>query len=150
MGPAPGIGPGVPGGPGGVQALRRSPSIEPNLEESPSKVPKSWSFGERSRTRQAFRIRGAASRQNSEVLIEMQDEEFRQKSSPEASLPGEDMADDNKSCHCEFVPQDLTPALKVTIRAIWVKGPHQLLASCASWYPRGSLRKVFVPMMSWM
>lgn len=37
----------------------------------------------------------------------------------EASLPGEDMADDNKSCHCEFVPQDLTPALKVTIRAIW-------------------------------
>lgn len=37
----------------------------------------------------------------------------------EASLPGEDLADDNKSCHCEFVPQDLTPGLKVTIRAIW-------------------------------
>uniref|UniRef100_A0A668U1B6 Potassium voltage-gated channel, KQT-like subfamily, member 2b n=1 Tax=Oreochromis aureus TaxID=47969 RepID=A0A668U1B6_OREAU len=92
------------GSPQHVQALRRSPSIEPNLEESPSKVPKSWSFGERSRTRQAFRIRGAASRQNSE----------------EASLPGEDMADDNKSCHCEFVPQDLTPALKVTIRAICI------------------------------
>uniref|UniRef100_A0A3Q1BRP4 Potassium voltage-gated channel, KQT-like subfamily, member 2b n=1 Tax=Amphiprion ocellaris TaxID=80972 RepID=A0A3Q1BRP4_AMPOC len=88
----------------GVQALRRSPSMEPSLEESPSKVPKSWSFGERSRTRQAFRIRGAASRQNSE----------------EASLPGEDMADDNKSCHCEFVPQDLTPGLKVTIRAICI------------------------------
>lgn len=66
VGPSPGLGPGVPGGPGGVQALRRSPSMEPNLEESPSKVPKSWSFGERSRTRQAFRIRGAASRQNSE------------------------------------------------------------------------------------
>ncbi|XP_072237458.1 potassium voltage-gated channel subfamily KQT member 2 isoform X4 [Leuresthes tenuis] len=114
-----GVGPGVPGTPGGVQALRRSPSMEPSLEESPSKVPKSWSFGERSRTRQAFRIRGAASRQNSEVLIEMQDEEFRQKSSPEASLPGEDMADD-KSCHCEFVPQDLTPGLKVTIRAICI------------------------------
>ncbi|XP_078139677.1 potassium voltage-gated channel subfamily KQT member 2 isoform X5 [Centroberyx gerrardi] len=111
---------GAPGGPGGVQALRRSPSAEPSLEDSPSKVPKSWSFGERSRTRQAFRIRGAASRQNSEVLIEMQDEEFRQKSSPEASLPGEDMADDNKSCHCEFVPQDLTPGLKVTIRAICI------------------------------
>uniref|UniRef100_A0A8C6LYZ8 Potassium voltage-gated channel subfamily Q member 2 n=1 Tax=Nothobranchius furzeri TaxID=105023 RepID=A0A8C6LYZ8_NOTFU len=87
-----------------AQALRRSPSMEPNLEESPSKVPKSWSFGERSRTRQAFRIRGAASRQNSE----------------EASLPGEDMVDDNKSCHCEFVPQDLTPGLKVTIRAICI------------------------------
>ncbi|KAK1901691.1 Potassium voltage-gated channel subfamily KQT member 2 [Dissostichus eleginoides] len=87
---------------GSVQALRRSPSSELNLEESPSKVPKSWSFGERSRTRAAFRIRGAASRQNSE----------------DASLPGEEMADDNKSCHCEFVPQDLTPGLKVTIRAI--------------------------------
>ncbi|XP_075993829.1 potassium voltage-gated channel subfamily KQT member 2-like [Genypterus blacodes] len=110
-----GSAPGVPGGPaGGPQALRRSPSMEPNLEESPSKVPKSWSFGERSRTRQAFRIRGAASRQNSEVLIEMQDEEFRQKSSPEVVLPGED------SCHCEFVPQDLTPGLKVTIRAICI------------------------------
>uniref|UniRef100_A0A8C2WT05 Potassium voltage-gated channel subfamily Q member 2 n=1 Tax=Cyclopterus lumpus TaxID=8103 RepID=A0A8C2WT05_CYCLU len=81
-----------------------SPGTEPNPEESPSKVPKSWSFGERSRTRQAFRIRGAASRQNSE----------------DASLPGEDMADDNKSCHCEFVPQDLTPGLKVTIRAICI------------------------------
>uniref|UniRef100_A0A3Q1FJM1 Potassium voltage-gated channel, KQT-like subfamily, member 2b n=1 Tax=Acanthochromis polyacanthus TaxID=80966 RepID=A0A3Q1FJM1_9TELE len=102
--PGPGVGPGVPGGPAGVQALRRSPSMEPSLDESPSKVPKSWSFGERSRTRQAFRIRGAASRQNSE----------------EASLPGEDMADDNKSCHCEFVPQDLTPGLKVTIRAICI------------------------------
>ncbi|XP_037623471.1 potassium voltage-gated channel subfamily KQT member 2 isoform X1 [Sebastes umbrosus] len=119
-GVAPGVGPGVPGVLGSVQALRRSPSMEPSLEESPSKVPKSWSFGERSRTRQAFRIRGAASRQNSEVLIEMQDEEFRQKNSPEASLPGEDMADDNKSCHCEFVPQDLTPGLKVTIRAICI------------------------------
>ncbi|XP_047202747.1 potassium voltage-gated channel subfamily KQT member 2 isoform X1 [Girardinichthys multiradiatus] len=121
--PPGGVGPGVgvaPGTPGGVQALRRSPSMEPSLDESPSKVPKSWSFGERSRTRQAFRIRGAASRQNSEVLIEMQDEEFRHKSSPDASLPGEDMADDNKSCHCEFVPQDLTPGLKVTIRAICI------------------------------
>nr|XP_057910774.1 potassium voltage-gated channel subfamily KQT member 2 isoform X1 [Doryrhamphus excisus] len=116
----PGVPLGVPSVPGGVQALRRSPSIDPSLEDSPSKVPKSWSFGERSRTRQAFRIRGAASRQNSEVLIEMQDEEFRQKSSPDASLPGEDMADDNKSCHCEFVPQDLTPGIKVTIRAICI------------------------------
>uniref|UniRef100_A0A674BIA2 Potassium voltage-gated channel subfamily Q member 2 n=1 Tax=Salmo trutta TaxID=8032 RepID=A0A674BIA2_SALTR len=73
-------------------------------QDSPSKVPKSWSFGERSRARQAFRIKGAASRQNSE----------------EASLPGEEIADDNKSCHCEFVPQDLTPGLKVSIRAICI------------------------------
>ncbi|XP_014329549.2 potassium voltage-gated channel subfamily KQT member 2-like isoform X1 [Xiphophorus maculatus] len=121
--PPGGVAPGVAVGPstqGGVQALRRSPSMEPSLDDSPSKVPKSWSFGERSRTRQAFKIRGAASRQNSEVLIEMQDEEFRHKSSPDASLPGEDMVDDNKSCHCEFVPQDLTPGLKVTIRAICI------------------------------
>ncbi|XP_019911466.1 potassium voltage-gated channel subfamily KQT member 2 isoform X7 [Esox lucius] len=114
----------------GVQAqgqpIRRSPSGDNSNEDSPSKVPKSWSFGERSRARQAFRIKGAASRQNSEVLIEMQDEEFRQKSSPaiegliKASLPGEDIVDDNKSCHCEFVPQDLTPGLKVTIRAICI------------------------------
>eukprot|EP00063_Salmo_salar_P070658 XP_014045493.1 PREDICTED: potassium voltage-gated channel subfamily KQT member 2-like [Salmo salar] len=38
----------------------------------------------------------------------------------EASLPGEEIADDNKSCHCEFVPQDLTPGLKVSIRAICI------------------------------
>ncbi|XP_064162173.1 potassium voltage-gated channel subfamily KQT member 2-like [Anguilla rostrata] len=65
------------------QGIRRSPSADNSIEDSPSKVPKSWSFGDRSRARQAFRIKGAASRQNSEVLIEMQDEEFRQKSSPE-------------------------------------------------------------------
>ncbi|CAB1354252.1 unnamed protein product, partial [Coregonus sp. 'balchen'] len=103
------------GGQGQGQPIRQSPSADNTNEDSPSKVPKSWSFGERSRARQAFRIKGAASRQNSEVLIEMQDEEFRQKRSPEASFPGEDIADDNKSCHCEFVPQDLTPGLKVTI-----------------------------------
>lgn len=55
------------GSPQGQQSLRRSPSADQNsIEDSPSKVPKSWSFGERSRARQAFRIRGAASRQNSE------------------------------------------------------------------------------------
>ncbi|XP_066558909.1 potassium voltage-gated channel subfamily KQT member 2 [Amia ocellicauda] len=108
------------------QGMRRSPSADNSIEDSPSKVPKSWSFGDRSRARQAFRIKGAASRQNSEVLIEMQDEEFRLKSSPaiegliKASLPGEDIADDNKSCHCEFVTQDLTPGLKVTIRAVCI------------------------------
>uniref|UniRef100_A0A8C7KG91 Potassium voltage-gated channel subfamily Q member 2 n=1 Tax=Oncorhynchus kisutch TaxID=8019 RepID=A0A8C7KG91_ONCKI len=93
-------GKGSPQGP----TIRRSPSGDNSNEDSPSKVPKSWSFGERSRARQAFRIKGAASRQNSE----------------EASLPGEDIADDNKSCHCEFVPQDLTPGLKVSIRAICI------------------------------
>uniref|UniRef100_A0AAZ3PJ83 Potassium voltage-gated channel subfamily KQT member 2-like n=1 Tax=Oncorhynchus tshawytscha TaxID=74940 RepID=A0AAZ3PJ83_ONCTS len=86
------------------QPVHRSPSADNSNEDSPNKVPKSWSFGERSRARQAFRMKGAASRQNSE----------------EASLPGEDIADDNKSCHCEFVPQDLTPGLKVTIRSICI------------------------------
>ncbi|KAK9973838.1 hypothetical protein ABG768_024540 [Culter alburnus] len=89
--------------PQGQQPLRRSPSAN-SIEDSPSKVPKSLSFGDRSRARQAFRFKGAASRQNSE----------------EASLPGEDIVDDNKSCHCEFVPQDLTPGLKVTIRAVCI------------------------------
>ncbi|XP_014642762.1 PREDICTED: potassium voltage-gated channel subfamily KQT member 2 isoform X4 [Ceratotherium simum simum] len=87
-----------------AQTVRRSPSADQSLEDSPSKVPKSWSFGDRSRARQAFRIKGAASRQNSE----------------EASLPGEDIADDNKSCNCEFVTEDLTPGLKVSIRAVCV------------------------------
>uniref|UniRef100_A0A8C9VCQ3 Potassium voltage-gated channel subfamily Q member 2 n=1 Tax=Scleropages formosus TaxID=113540 RepID=A0A8C9VCQ3_SCLFO len=82
------------------QGMRRSPSADNSNEDSPSKVPKSWSFGDRSRARQAFRIKGAASRQNSEGE--------------------EDIADDNKSCHCEFVPQDLTPGLKVTIRAVCI------------------------------
>nr|XP_045372198.1 potassium voltage-gated channel subfamily KQT member 2 [Camelus bactrianus] len=87
-----------------AQTMRRSPSADQSLEDSPSKVPKSWSFGERGRARQAFRARGAASRQNSE----------------EASLPGEDIVDDNKSCTCEFVAEDLTPGLKVSIRAVCV------------------------------
>ncbi|MBN3294044.1 KCNQ2 protein, partial [Polypterus senegalus] len=77
------------------QGIRRSPSADNSIEESPSKVPKSWSFGDRNRARQAFRIKGAA-------------------------LPGEDMADDNKSYNCEFVTQDLTPGLKVTIRAVCI------------------------------
>ncbi|XP_041081330.1 potassium voltage-gated channel subfamily KQT member 2-like isoform X9 [Polyodon spathula] len=101
------------------QGLRRSPSADNSIEESPSKVPKSLSFGDRNRARQAFRIKGATSRQNSEELIELQDEEFRLKDFKEASLPGEDIGDD-KGCHCEFVTQDLTPGLKATIRAVCI------------------------------
>ncbi|XP_036862388.1 potassium voltage-gated channel subfamily KQT member 2 isoform X8 [Manis javanica] len=92
-----------------AQTVRRSPSADRSLEESPSKVPKSWSFGDRSRARQAFRIKGAASRQNSEAVS----------LHPEASLPGEDIVDD-KTCNCEFVTEDLTPGLKVSIRAVCV------------------------------
>ncbi|KAM5305797.1 potassium voltage-gated channel subfamily KQT member 2 isoform 8-T8 [Glossophaga mutica] len=93
-----------------AQPARRSPSADQSLEDSPSKVPKSWSFGDRGRARQAFRVKGAASRQNSEGVP------FH----PEASLPGEDIVDDNKSCNCEFVTEDLTPGLKVSIRAVCV------------------------------
>lgn len=52
--------------PQGQQPLRRSPSADNSIEDSPSKVPKSLSFYDRSRARQAFRFKGAASRQNSE------------------------------------------------------------------------------------
>uniref|UniRef100_A0A452E7M4 Potassium voltage-gated channel subfamily Q member 2 n=1 Tax=Capra hircus TaxID=9925 RepID=A0A452E7M4_CAPHI len=103
-----------------AQTVRRSPSADQSLEDSPSKVPKSWSFGERGRARQAFRARGAASRQNSE----------------EASLPGEDIVDDNKSCNCEFVTEDLTPGLKVSIRAVCRLWLSQSLKLGAAAWPR--------------
>ncbi|CAI9612146.1 unnamed protein product [Staurois parvus] len=85
------------------QGVRRSPSADQSMEESPSKVPKSWSFGDRGRTRQAFRIKGSASRQNSE-----------------ASLPGEEIPEDNRSCNCEFLSEEWTPGLKASIRAVCV------------------------------
>ncbi|XP_029468666.1 potassium voltage-gated channel subfamily KQT member 2 isoform X2 [Rhinatrema bivittatum] len=87
-----------------AQGIRRSPSADQSIDDSPSKVPKSWSFGDRSRSRQAFRIKGASSRQNSE----------------EVSLPGDDLPDENKSCACEFMTEDLTPGLKVSIRAVCI------------------------------
>ncbi|KAL3974128.1 LIM domain and actin-binding protein 1 [Sarotherodon galilaeus] len=73
-------------------------------EASPSKVTKSWSFTDKNRgAKNAFKARGSTSRQNSE----------------EASLPGEEIGDD-KSCHCEFLTQELPPGLKVAIRAICI------------------------------
>ncbi|KAG7239823.1 hypothetical protein INR49_030534, partial [Caranx melampygus] len=82
----------------------QSPGGEEGAEASPSKVTKSWSFNEKNRgPKHAFRARGSTSRQNSE----------------EASLPGEEIGDD-KSCHCEFLTQELPPGLKVAIRAICV------------------------------
>ncbi|XP_028265216.1 potassium voltage-gated channel subfamily KQT member 2-like isoform X3 [Parambassis ranga] len=109
-----------------VKGKTQSPGPEDGGEGSPSKVTKSWSFTEKNRgPKQAFKARGSTSRQNSEVLIEMQDEDFGLKSSPaiegliKASLPGEEIGDD-KSCHCEFLTQELPPGLKVTIRAICI------------------------------
>ncbi|XP_063815301.1 potassium voltage-gated channel subfamily KQT member 2 isoform X4 [Pseudophryne corroboree] len=86
-----------------AQGMRRSPSADQSMEDSPNKVTKSWSFGDRGRTRQAFRIKGSASRQNSE-----------------ASLPGVELPEDNRSCNCEFLADDLTPGLKASIRAVCI------------------------------
>ncbi|XP_019126435.2 potassium voltage-gated channel, KQT-like subfamily, member 2a isoform X3 [Larimichthys crocea] len=109
-----------------VKGKSQSPGPEDGAEASPGKVTKSWSFSEKNKgPKHSFRVRGSTSRQNSEVLIEMQDEDFGLKSSPaiegliKASLPGEEIGDD-KSCHCEFLTQDLPSSLKVTIRAICI------------------------------
>ncbi|XP_026871843.2 potassium voltage-gated channel, KQT-like subfamily, member 2a isoform X3 [Electrophorus electricus] len=98
----------------------KSPGTEDTVGESPSKVPKSWSFNERKNSKHTFRFK-EGSRQNTEVLIEMQDEDFGMKSSPaiegliKASLP-EEFGDDKPY---EFL-QELSPALKATIRAICI------------------------------
>ncbi|XP_033942059.1 potassium voltage-gated channel subfamily KQT member 2 isoform X2 [Pseudochaenichthys georgianus] len=85
-------------------AKGKAQSPEEGAEASPSKVAKSLSFNEKNRgPKHAFKVRGSASRQNSE----------------EASLPGEEIGDD-KSCHCEFLTQELPPGLRVTIRAICI------------------------------
>ncbi|XP_051887677.1 potassium voltage-gated channel subfamily KQT member 2 isoform X1 [Pristis pectinata] len=83
--------------------VRRSPSAD-NIEESPDKVQKSWSFTDRTRFRHAFRLKGAGSRQNSE---------------DQGSLP-EELIPDNRSYQCEFVTDDLTPGLKISIRALCI------------------------------
>uniref|UniRef100_A0AAV2LWP4 Potassium channel voltage dependent KCNQ C-terminal domain-containing protein n=1 Tax=Knipowitschia caucasica TaxID=637954 RepID=A0AAV2LWP4_KNICA len=93
-----------------VKVKVSSPGPEEGAEASPSKVPKSWSFTEKNRgAKHAFRVRGTTSRQNSEAIEGL----------IKASLPGEDFGDD-KSCHCEFLTQELPSGLKVTIRAICV------------------------------
>ncbi|KAM4563008.1 potassium voltage-gated channel, KQT-like subfamily, member 2a isoform 1-T1 [Odontesthes bonariensis] len=109
-----------------VKGKAPSPGAEDGAEASPSKFTKSWSFTEKNRgQKHSFRVRGSASRQNSEVLIEMQDEDFGLKSSTaiegliKASLPGEEIGDD-KSCHCDFLTQELPAGLKITIRAICI------------------------------
>ncbi|XP_067269836.1 potassium voltage-gated channel, KQT-like subfamily, member 2a isoform X5 [Pseudorasbora parva] len=80
---------------------KEAPKAEDGVKESPSKVTKSLSFTDRNKAKHAFRMKDGASRQNSE----------------EASLP-EELGDD-RGFNCEFVP-DLSPGLKVTIRAICV------------------------------
>ncbi|XP_054618470.1 potassium voltage-gated channel subfamily KQT member 2-like isoform X3 [Dunckerocampus dactyliophorus] len=89
----------------------QSPGPEDAAEVSPGKVSKSWSFTEKNRggPKHAFRVRGSASRQNSEAIEGL----------IKASFPGEDIGDD-KSCHCEFLTQELPPGLRVAIRAICI------------------------------
>ncbi|XP_031724663.1 potassium voltage-gated channel subfamily KQT member 2-like isoform X1 [Anarrhichthys ocellatus] len=88
----------------------QSPGPEDGAEASPGKVDKSWSFTEKNRgPKHSFRSRGSASRQNSEAIEGL----------IKASLPVEEIGDD-KSCHCEFLDQELPPGLRVTIRAICV------------------------------
>ncbi|XP_072537850.1 potassium voltage-gated channel, KQT-like subfamily, member 2a isoform X1 [Salminus brasiliensis] len=89
---------------------------EEEAEESPSKLQKSWSFTERNRYKHNNKIK-EGTRNTTEVLIEMQDEDTGLKRSPEASLP-DDFGDD-RTCNCDFM-QDLSPTLKATIRAICV------------------------------
>ncbi|XP_063319704.1 potassium voltage-gated channel subfamily KQT member 2-like isoform X2 [Pelmatolapia mariae] len=79
-------------------------------EASPSKVTKSSSFTDKNRgAKNAFKARGSISRKNSEAIEGL----------IKASLPGEEIGDD-KSCHCEFLTQELPPDLKVAIRAICI------------------------------
>ncbi|KAG1973725.1 potassium voltage-gated channel subfamily KQT [Pimephales promelas] len=98
---------------------KETKTLKTDDKESQSKVTKSLSFT----AKHAFRMKDGASRQNSEVLIELQDEDFAMKSSPaiegliKASLP-EELGDD-RGFNCEFVP-DLSPGLKVTIRSICI------------------------------
>ncbi|XP_034027439.1 potassium voltage-gated channel subfamily KQT member 2-like [Thalassophryne amazonica] len=99
-----------PSKPPGAKGKAQSPGGEDGAEASPSKVTKSWSFTEKNRgAKQAFRARGTTSRQNPEAIEGL----------IKASLPGEDIGDD-KSCHCEFLTQELPPGLKVAIRAICI------------------------------
>ncbi|KAM9752334.1 potassium voltage-gated channel subfamily KQT member 2-like isoform 2-T2 [Menidia menidia] len=93
-----------------VKGKAPSPGAEDGAEASPSKVHKSWSFTEKNKgQKHSFRVRGSASRQNSEAIEGL----------IKASLPGEEIGDD-KSCHCEFLTQELPPGLKITIRAVCI------------------------------
>ncbi|KAM4610651.1 potassium voltage-gated channel subfamily KQT member 2-like [Polymixia lowei] len=106
----------------GLSSPSKTPGAEDKAEASPSKM-------ENRGPKHSFRVRGSSSRQNSEGEgipdSHCRDEDFGLKSSPaihgliKASLPGEDIGDD-KSCHCEFMTQEMSPSVKVTIRAICI------------------------------
>ncbi|XP_055024394.2 potassium voltage-gated channel, KQT-like subfamily, member 2a isoform X4 [Misgurnus anguillicaudatus] len=84
----------------GVKDLK-TPKAEDGVKTSPSKVTKSWSFTDRNQRKQSLKVKDGIGRPTSE----------------EASLPEE--FGDERGYNCEFVP-DLSPGLKVTIRAICI------------------------------
>ncbi|XP_078718865.1 potassium voltage-gated channel subfamily KQT member 4-like [Lampetra fluviatilis] len=88
----------------GVGGVRRSPSADTGLENSPAHVQKSWSFNDRTRFRPSLRLRSSSSRHYSGE-------------GGYASLSVDD-ALDQKRCHCDVSVEDLTPALKTVIRAV--------------------------------
>ncbi|XP_053359495.1 potassium voltage-gated channel, KQT-like subfamily, member 2a isoform X2 [Clarias gariepinus] len=96
----------------------KSPGADEGAAESPSKVAKSWNFSERKGSKHSIKMKEG---QTPEVLIEMQNEDLGMKRSPaiegliKTSFP-EEFGDDRDY---EFL-QDLSPALKLTIRAICI------------------------------
>ncbi|XP_065103125.1 potassium voltage-gated channel, KQT-like subfamily, member 2a isoform X2 [Paramisgurnus dabryanus] len=84
----------------GVKDLK-TPKAEDGVKMSPSKVTKSWSFTDRNQRKSSLKVKDGVGRPTSE----------------EASLPEE--FGDERGYNCEFVP-DLSPGLKVTIRAICI------------------------------
>uniref|UniRef100_A0A8C4NBY1 Uncharacterized protein n=1 Tax=Eptatretus burgeri TaxID=7764 RepID=A0A8C4NBY1_EPTBU len=85
-------------------SVSRSPSADTALDTSPTRVYKSWSFNDCSLFRPSLRLRSNSSRQFS------------------AEGGYTNLAvDDNselRNCHCQISVADLTPAMKMVIRAL--------------------------------
>ncbi|XP_055024393.2 potassium voltage-gated channel, KQT-like subfamily, member 2a isoform X3 [Misgurnus anguillicaudatus] len=90
----------------GVKDLK-TPKAEDGVKTSPSKVTKSWSFTDRNQRKQSLKVKDGIGRPTSEAIEGL----------IKASLPEE--FGDERGYNCEFVP-DLSPGLKVTIRAICI------------------------------
>uniref|UniRef100_UPI00358ECC7A potassium voltage-gated channel subfamily KQT member 5-like n=1 Tax=Myxine glutinosa TaxID=7769 RepID=UPI00358ECC7A len=82
-------------------SLHRSPSVDNPKSASPSHVQKSWSFNDRTRFRPSLRLRSSSSRQFSEDSV----------------LGGDDVFEE-KRCSCDLTVEELTPAMKIAVRAI--------------------------------
>ncbi|XP_018422858.1 PREDICTED: potassium voltage-gated channel subfamily KQT member 5 [Nanorana parkeri] len=87
---------------------RRSPSADMASEASPTKVQKSWSFNDRTRFRPSLRLKSSQPKPVADIDVNLGTEE----------------AHDEKGCHCDVSVEDLTPALKMVIRAIRIMKFH--------------------------